>query len=108
MNRSYMNAGSFVRADGSQGRPQEPPRRPGAPPGHSETPLPKRPPHVTPGPPPPKRPPGPEGLLSSILPGNLDAGDILLFLILFFLYSESGDEDFLIILAVVAFSILKK
>ena len=40
------------------------------------------------------------------LPFGLDAGDIMLLALLFFLYTESGDEDFLIILAVVCMSII--
>lgn len=39
---------------------------------------------------------------------NLDSGDLSLAAVLFLLYLESHDEDFLIILAVVAFSMLKK
>ena len=46
------------------------------------------------------------GILRSVIPSGMDTGDILLLLILFFLYNESKDEDFLIILAVVAMSIL--
>jgi hypothetical protein len=38
---------------------------------------------------------------------NLDASDLSLAAVLFLLYIESHDEDFLIILAVVAFSIFK-
>lgn len=45
--------------------------------------------------------------LSSILPGKMDSGDLMLLLLLFFLYLESKDEDFLIILAVIAMSIFK-
>jgi hypothetical protein len=45
------------------------------------------------------------GLLRSLLPSGLDTGDLLLLAVLFFLYRESGDEDFLIMLAVVALSI---
>lgn len=41
------------------------------------------------------------------LPFGLDIGDILTFLILLFLFQESGDEEFLIILAVIAFSVYK-
>ena len=40
-----------------------------------------------------------------LLPAGLDASDIMLLMILYFLYRESGDEEFLIILAVVAMSI---
>ncbi len=39
---------------------------------------------------------------------NLDAGDLFLAAMLLFLYSESHDEDFLIILIVVGLSIFQK
>jgi len=42
------------------------------------------------------------------LPFGLDIGDILLFLMLLFLFLESGDEEFIIILAVIAFSLFKE
>jgi len=41
------------------------------------------------------------------LPFGLDAGDILLLLLLLFFYIESGDEEFLIILAFLVFSLIK-
>ena len=41
-----------------------------------------------------------------LLPFDLDTSDILLLLVLYFLYRESGDEEFLMILAVTAFSML--
>ena len=44
-------------------------------------------------------------MLGSFLPGGLDTGDILLLLVLLFLYIESKDDEFLIILAVVGYSI---
>ncbi len=44
---------------------------------------------------------GLSGLFRSILPKNIDMGDLLLLVLLFLLYSESGDEEFLIILAIV-------
>ena len=58
-----------------------------------------------------KKPPVPrEGglssLLGSILPKGMDAGDILLLLVFLFLYNETGDDDFLIMLAVMALSII--
>ncbi len=43
-----------------------------------------------------------------ILPAGLDSGDLFLAAMLFFLYSESHDEDFLIILIVVGLSIFQK
>ena len=48
------------------------------------------------------------GSFSSVLPAGLEISDILIFVILLLLYLESKDEDFLIILAVLAFSVLKK
>ena len=42
--------------------------------------------------------------LSEILPKNLDTGDILLLLMLYLLYSDSGDDEFLIIMAVLFFT----
>gem|GEM_PF-4793076 len=56
--------------------------------------------YVRPERPAPRRPAG--GGLSL---GRLDTSDILLLLVLYFLYRESGDEEFLIILVVTAFSI---
>ncbi|NLM83766.1 MAG: hypothetical protein GX189_03550 [Clostridiales bacterium] len=48
-----------------------------------------------------------KGLLGN-LPFGLDLGDILLLLLLLFFYIESGDEEFLIILAFLVFSIVKE
>lgn len=48
----------------------------------------------------------PKGI-SGVLPKGMDWGDILLLALFLLLYLESGDEDFLIILIVVAFSIFK-
>ena len=45
--------------------------------------------------------------LSNIIPKGLDLGDILLLAFFLLLYLESGDSDFLIILIVVGYSILK-
>jgi hypothetical protein len=42
------------------------------------------------------------------LPFGLDLGDILLFLMLLFLFVESGDDEYIIILAVIAFSLFKE
>ncbi len=46
--------------------------------------------------------------LGSLLPKNLDAGDLLLLGLLLLLYMDSKDEEFLIILAVVALSIFRE
>lgn len=48
----------------------------------------------------------PGGLLKS-LPFGLDIGDLAVLVLLFFLYIESGDEEFLIILAFLAYSFFK-
>ncbi|MDR1299582.1 MAG: hypothetical protein LBJ84_04955 [Oscillospiraceae bacterium] len=52
----------------------------------------------------------PRGFLESILPSGLklEMGDIILLLIVFLLYLDSKDEEFLIILAFLAFNILKR
>ncbi len=47
-------------------------------------------------------------ILEDILPEGLDSGDLFLVAMLLFLYSESRDEDFLIILIVVGLSIFHK
>lgn len=52
----------------------------------------------------PRRESGP---LGSILPPGVDAGDILFLLVLLFLYLESEDEEFLIILIVVGLSVFR-
>lgn len=46
-------------------------------------------------------------MLDGILPDWLDSGDAVLLLLLLFLYIESDDSDFLIILAVIAYTIFK-
>ena len=46
--------------------------------------------------------------MGNLLPAGLDTGDLLLAAMLLFLYSESKDEDFLIILIVVGLSIFHK
>ena len=45
--------------------------------------------------------------LRSLLPAHTDAGDLLLLAILLLLYHDTGDEDFLILLAVMGLEILK-
>lgn len=42
------------------------------------------------------------------LPFGLDIGDILLFLLLLFFFIESGDEEFIIILGAIAYSLFKE
>ena len=64
--------------------------------------LPPPPPSPRPGPPPPRLP----GLLSGLDPGRLlpglgegfEAEDLMLLLILYLLYRESGDQELLVIL----------
>ena len=55
---------------------------------------------------------GPLGVLRpeffrSLLPAGIDAGDLLLIVMLFLLYIDTEDEDFLIILIIMGYSILK-
>jgi hypothetical protein len=50
---------------------------------------------------------GLNGFLDHLLPAGFDVGDILLLLFLLYFFIESGDEEFLIILGVIAFSIFK-
>jgi hypothetical protein len=56
---------------------------------------------------------GPGGLTDGLkgmfdhLPFGLDIGDILLFLLLFFFFIESGDEEFIFILAIIAYGMFK-
>ena len=78
--------------------------------GDYTTPAPPRevkkaqPPPRPPAPPRPQRPPpAPTGLLQ-----GLDKGDIMLLAVLLFLYLESRDEDFLVILIVMGISLFKK
>ena len=52
------------------------------------------------------RPPAPVWKRGAFPPFDLDTSDILLLLVLYFLYRESGDEEFLIILVITAFSML--
>lgn len=59
-----------------------------------------------------KKPPGKflGGLgesLNGMLPFGFETGDLLLLLMVFLLYTESGDEEFLIILAALAYSLYK-
>ena len=47
---------------------------------------------------------GSAGISERLGLGKLDSGDILLLLILFYLFRESGDEEWLLILALVFFA----
>lgn len=104
----------YNRYDGNSGRMtrlpdgEEAPRRPPPPPPASPPPPGPPGPH-RPGPSGPHRPgPPPGGPLSGFLSGlpelnsllaALDNSDLLLMLVLYLLYRESGDEEFLYILA---------
>ena len=46
--------------------------------------------------------------LDSILPFGLETGDLILLILFLFLFIESGDEEFLIILGFLAFSFFKE
>ena len=71
------------------------------------------PPPEAPPPPPPeaKTPPGPlrelgrglDGILSRLDPSRLETEDLLLMLILYLLYRESGDPEWLLTLAAMVF-----
>ena len=116
MNRYEGNTGRFIRMPEPEPdlRPRRsPPPRPAQPPGPQPppprpappTPRPARPPQ----PPPDRRPPagGLGGILDGIL-GRLDIAnweteDLLLMLVLYLMYRESGDSELLIILAAMLF-----
>ena len=125
MNRYEGNTGRFIRMpepepDLRPRRSPPPPPRPAQPPGPQpppprpapptprpapSTPRPARPPQ----PPPDRRPPagGLGGILDGIL-GRLDIAnweteDLLLMLVLYLMYRESGDSELLIILAAMLF-----
>ena len=121
MNRYEGNTGRFIRMpepepDLRPRRSPPPPPRPAPPPGPPPPPprpappppRPARPPHP-PQPPPDRRPPagGLGGILDGIL-GRLDIAnweteDLLLMLVLYLMYRESGDSELLIILAAMLF-----
>ena len=101
MNRYEGNTGRFIRMP--EPEPDLRPRRSPPPP-----PRPAQPPHP-PQPPPDRRPPagGLGGILDGIL-GRLDIANwetegLLLMLVLYLMYRESGDSELLIILAAMLF-----
>lgn len=102
-NRYYGNSGRVERVGGP-----EPPGRPPRPGGH---PGPHAGPHPGPPPRPEERPPGPpdglSGLLGRILrrvsPGQLETEDLLLVAVLYLLYRECGDREFLLAIAAYLF-----
>ena len=72
---------------------------------HHDAPPPPPPSHPVPPPPPPHHTPAPERIpesrfwdriLGKLHLGDVDSGDLLLLLILFFLFKEEADEDLLI------------
>ena len=91
-NRYYGNSGRCERV----GVPPPPPPEPQQPPPH---------------PPPEQRPPGPPRglsgelgrLLGRLAPGRLETEDLLLLAILWLLYRESGDRDFVLAMAAYLF-----
>ena len=120
MNRYEGNTGRFIRMPEPEPdlRPRRspPPPCPAQPPGPQ--PPPPRPAPPTPrraGPPPPPHPPRdgrpPAGGLGGILDGilgrldiaNWETEDLLLMLVLYLMYRESGDSELLIILAAMLF-----
>ena len=83
--------------DASTGRVRDMPESIAAPPMVPPPPPPTMPPRPRPAPPPPFGGLLPGRLLSGL--GELDSEDLLLLLILWLLYRESGDLDLLIIMA---------
>ena len=115
MNRYEGNTGRFIRMpdpepDLRPRRSPPPPPRPAQPPGpQPPPPRPAPPTPHPPQPPPDRRPPagGLGGILDGIL-GRLDIAnweteDLLLMLVLYLMYRESGDSELLIILAAMLF-----
>ena len=89
-NRYYGNTGRVERVGTPQPRHDAPP----------------------PPPPPERSPPGPpgglsgelfRGLLRRIAPGNLETEDLLLLAVLYLLYRECGDREFLLAIAAYLF-----
>ena len=101
--RYAQRSGGFYRAGMGPKRDPQPKKGPQQPAHHQPPPPPRRP-QAAPAPPPPSN----QGLLSELLPAGLDTGDLFLAAMLLFLYAESKDEDFLIILIVVGLSIFRK
>ena len=85
------------RYDASTGRVSGMPEPIAHPPGMPSPPPPMTPPRPRPAPPPPFGGLLPGRLLSGL--GELDSGDLLLLLILWLLYRESGDLELLVIMA---------
>lgn len=85
------------RYDASTGRVSGMPEAIAAPPIVPPPPPPMMPPRPRPAPPPPFGGLLPGRLLSGL--GELDSGDLLLLLILWLLYRESGDLELLVIMA---------
>ena len=85
------------RYDASTGRISGMPEPVAAPPVVPPPPPPMMPPRPRPAPPPPYGGLLPGRLLSGL--GELDSGDLLLLLVLWLLYRESGDLELLIIIA---------
>ena len=105
-NRYYGNSGRVERVGGP-----EPPGRPPRPGGHPGPHAGPHPGHPGPPPRPEERPPGPpdglSGLLGRILrrvsPGQLETEDLLLVAVLYLLYRECGDREFLLAIAAYLF-----
>ena len=99
-NRYYGNSGRVERVAGPE--PRHVPPHAGPRPG----PHPPRP-----GPPPEERPPGPpdglsglfERVLRRVSPGRLETEDLLLVAVLYLLYRECGDREFLLAIAAYLF-----
>jgi hypothetical protein len=89
-NRYYGNSGRVERIQAPHNEKPAPPAKPIQ---SNKLPQSKKPPTA-----PPMTGGSLGGILSRLAPGGLETEDILLMLILYLLYRESGDEDFLIML----------
>ena len=95
------NSGRFHRVEEEADHPSPPPGPPpfpGPPPPFPPPPFPP-PPGPPPGPPEDRDPPGLLARLAESLQLHLETEDLLLALILYLLYRETGDTEFLLILA---------
>lgn len=102
-NRYRGNSGRVERVEDRPAPPREHPSPPPPPPPTGPPPLPEPP---GPPPPPPPRPPRPPklsgeigALLRSLSEIRLETEDLLLLAILYLLYRETKDEEFLIMMA---------
>lgn len=102
-NRYHGNSGVVEHIDDP---PPPPPPRPAPPPPPGPEPLPPPPPPPRPGPPPPlpERTPDWLGrLLDRFSPERLETEDLMLLGLFYLLYRETGDTEFLFLMAGIVF-----